>query len=101
MTNFIFIWVWILLQKWNQGHQNPWRAIPALQTMRLPECLLDWVKLVSAFCQPFNGCDLMTIRLHCKYQTRAHRFAIEQNCAGSADTMLTAHVRTRESQLMA
>ena len=50
---------------------------------------------------PFDGQDLVAVRLHGEHQARARRAAIEQDRAGAADAVLAAEMRAGEAELMA
>ena len=47
MADFILRGIRVLLQEWDESHQDPGRAITALQTVRFPEGLLQGVKVFS------------------------------------------------------
>src|SRR5688500_3396078 len=105
MSYFVLSRIWVLLQKWNKSHQNSGSAISALQAMRFPEGLLNRVKTPldppkMGGSQTFYSRDLMPICLHGEHQTGTRRFAIEQNRASAADSMLTTDMCAGKSQLM-
>src|SRR5262249_61169925 len=51
------------------------------------EGLLHWMQPV-AVSQAFDGPDLFAVGLHGEHQAGAHRFAIDNDCASAAHTML-------------
>ena len=74
--------------------------------MRFPKRLLDRMKtLINPSrvrgSETFNSGDIVPICLDGKYQTRPRRFAVEQDCAGAAHSMLTANVRASQPEFMA
>src|SRR5207237_622127 len=95
LTNLFFCWIGIIFEQLIRGHNHTWRAEAALQTMLLPEALLNWVQ-TSLRCKPLNGCHFTTICLHCQYRTGFDGFAIEQHGAGSTLRGVAADVRTCE-----
>src|SRR5258708_7362641 len=68
LANLFFCWIGIILEQLIRGHNHTRRAEAALQTMLLPEALLDWMQ-TSLRCKSLNGCHFTTIRLHCQYRT--------------------------------
>jgi hypothetical protein len=100
MPDFVFSRIWGLFQKGNERHQNAGSAISTLESMRFPECLLQRMEIILVGCQPFNGRDTVTIRLHSKNQTGTHGLPIEHYGARAANSMLTAYMRTRQAKFM-
>jgi hypothetical protein len=66
----------MLLEEWQEGHQQPGSAEPTLQRVSLVERLLERMQGV-ALGQIFYGPDLMTVGLHREQEAGADRLAIE------------------------
>jgi hypothetical protein len=92
LTDFHLGRMWVFLQEWNEGHQNPRRAVPALQSMRFPKSVLQGMQLVGSLCQPLHGSNRVPVGLNGKHQAGTSRFAIKQYRAGAAHPVLTADV---------
>src|SRR6516225_6402669 len=65
------------------------------------ERLLQRVKRLRVMRNPLHGRDFVSVRLYGKHQAGAHGALIEQDRAGTADSVLTTEMRTREAYLMA
>ena len=46
-----------------------------------------------AVAEPFDGADVLALRLHREHQAGAHRLAVEDDRAGAADAVLAADMR--------
>jgi hypothetical protein len=68
--------------------------------MRLAEALLKWVQVLEILAETFDGCDRMAISLDGKHQARPNRQAVEQNGAGTTDTVFATDMRAGEPELM-
>ena len=68
-ADFILRGIRVLLQEWDESHQDAGRAITALQTVRFLEGLLQGVKVLSIRAKAFDGGDDMTFRLDREHQT--------------------------------
>ena len=49
----------------------------------------------------FDGADLLALRLHREHQTGAHRIAVHQHRAGTADAVLAADMRAGLTAILA
>ena len=65
------------------------------------EGLLQRVQLVAVRRQPFDGADLLAVRLHGEHQARAHRLAVDEHGAGAADAVLAADMRAGLAAVLA
>ncbi len=101
VPDFVLRGVRVLLQKWHKRHQNARRAVSTLESMRLPERLLNGVQFIRVWRQPFDSGDLMTVRLDREQEAGTRRLTIEQNGAGAADPVFTTDMCSREPQFMA
>lgn len=63
MADLIFGGIRVLFQEWNHAHQNPWRAVAALKSVRLPKGLLEWMQIIFVWRKSFDRCDLMPVGL--------------------------------------
>ena len=63
-----------------------------------PEGFLQWMEL-AVLGQALNGHQLRSIGLHRQHQTRAGGFAIDENRTGTADAVLTADMRARQTKV--
>ena len=52
-----------------------------------------------AISQALDGPDLLTVGLHGEHQAGAHRFVIDNDCAGAADTMLATDMGSGQSAI--
>src|SRR5262245_4209840 len=50
--------------------------------------------------EPLDRDDFAALGLHRQHQTAAHRFAIEEHCAGTANPVLAADMRPGQPQVM-
>jgi hypothetical protein len=99
MTDFLFIWIGIIFQERHQSHQDTWSTETTLRTVGFPESFLDGMQ-VRGVTKAFDGLYLVTIGLDGKHQTGANGATIEQDCAGTADTMFTSDVSTGQTEVM-
>jgi hypothetical protein len=67
--------------------------------MRFAECFLDGVQALGR-AEGFDRHQLVTMCLHCEHQTRANRFAVKEDGARAAHSMLTADVGSGQSKLV-
>src|SRR5207342_1017888 len=95
-----FIWIRLIAQKRGQRHQDTWCAESALQSVRLTKRLLQRVQLAVRTTETLDRAHLVAVRLRRKHDARSRRFAITQNRARAADTVLAADVRTREPKIL-
>src|SRR5215203_5077624 len=73
----------ILLQEADGGHDHARRAIAALETVRLVECLLHRMPHTVLRYAPDGG-DLVPVSLHRKYRTRLDRLPVDVDRASPA-----------------
>src|SRR5919199_1520341 len=73
----------ILPQQADGGHDHAWRAIAALQTVRLVEGLLHRMPHAVLRDAPDGG-DLMPVSLHRQYRARFDRLPVDVDRAGPA-----------------
>src|SRR5262249_59700975 len=81
-------------------HQEARRAEAALQSVMVPESLLQRMQLVSIG-EPFDGPDACAFRLHRKHQARTYRLVLYQYRASATHAVLAAEMRAREAALLA
>ena len=78
----------LALQNADGQHQKPGRAETALQRVMIHEGLLHRMQLVASQPGPRRSGFSCIVGLHGEHQAGAHRFAIDNDRAGAADTML-------------
>src|SRR5882672_1937831 len=76
------------------------RTEATLQSMMLAEARLQRREALILR-QPFDSDDFAALGLHRQHKTAAHSLAIDQHRAGTANPVLAADMRTRQSQMMA
>src|SRR5206468_13045840 len=81
-------------------HQDPRRAVAALEREVLVKRRLDGVELAIAR-EPLDGPHLGAVELHREEEARAHRFALEQHRARAAHPVLAAEVRPGQLEVLA
>ncbi len=91
----------ILLQKVECRKDHPRSAVAALQSVTLPERLLQWVQLVGERSDALDGCHLMTCHLTGKEQAGADGHPVDQHRARAADPVLAPRVRSGEAESLA
>src|SRR5215510_10362133 len=89
----------IALQNPDRQHQEPRCTETALQRVMIHEGLLHWMQPV-AVSQAFDGPDLLAVGLHGEHQAGAHRFAIDNDRASAAHTMLATDMGSRLSAIL-
>src|SRR5262249_6948721 len=82
------------------GEQEPRRAVPALEGVRIAKCLLHGVQLAPPR-ETLNGRDRPAVRLGRQHQARLHRLAVEQYRARTTDTLLASDVSPVKLELVA
>src|SRR5215470_7389261 len=92
VEQLLVIDIGILLQRIGGQHQEARRAEAALQRMMRDEGALQRMQVVGR-AEPFDGADVLALRLYCEHQAGAHRLAINDHRAGAADAMLAADMR--------
>lgn len=80
-------------QKLLHSHDHSGSTEPALQSMLIPESLLNRIELVAG-CQSLDGSDVVSISLHRKHGARFDGASVEHDRAGAADRGFAADVRT-------
>src|SRR6266487_1056493 len=100
----------MLTQEGHEGHEDAWRAEPALQPVGLAERGLERMQRIAppappappgAVRQPLDGRDVVAIHLDGEHQAGAYRLAVHQHGTGAAHAVLAPDVRAGESQLVA
>jgi hypothetical protein len=86
-------------QQAQYGQQESRRAESALQRMAAPERILEAMRL-STRRKPLDSGDLMAACLHCQEQAREHRFAVQQDGAGSTASLLASDVGAGQVQVL-
>jgi hypothetical protein len=61
---------------------------------------LKWMQVIAAGCDAFDGRHLVLVGLDRKHQASARGMAVEQDRAGPADSMLAAHMRASQAELV-
>jgi hypothetical protein len=92
--------LWISLKQLDPGQNHPRSAIAALETVTLPESLLDGMQFAVAS-QPFDGGDCSAVRLHRENGAGFHRLAIKQDRASTAKSCLASNVGAGEFAVVA
>src|SRR5437868_5048802 len=64
------------------------------------ERLLEWMEL-APLGEAFDGDDFGTVRLRREHQTGTRGFAVQQDRAGAADSVLAARMRAGEPEVLA
>jgi hypothetical protein len=99
LTDFLFIWIGIILQERHQSHQYARGTETTLCAVRFLESFLDDMQ-VFGIPKAFDCLYLVSICLDGKHQTGADGLSIEQDCTGTADTMFTCDVSTGQAEVM-
>lgn len=99
LTDFLLIWIGIILQERHQSHQYAGCAETTLRAVRFPESFLDDMQ-VFGISKAFDCLNLVSICLDSKHQTGADGLPIEQDCTGTADTMFTSDVSAGQAEVM-
>src|SRR6266849_5034174 len=81
----------VALEHLVDGHDHAGRAEAALQTVLLPEALLDRVQL-AVLGEPFDRHDVGAVGLDGEHVARLHRLAVHDDRAGAALARVAAHV---------
>ena len=100
VTNLRFGRIALAIQEIRRRHHHAGRAVAALQSMLLPESLLQRM-IGSVARQAFDGRDGRAVGLRGEYRARLDRLAIHEHRAGSAKRAFTADVRTGQSHDLA
>ncbi len=82
-------------QEVGRGDDEAGRAEPALDRARIGERLLHGME-VAVLGEPFDGDDLVALRLRREDETRAHELSVEENRARSALALLARVLRPRQ-----
>src|SRR6266545_6023075 len=100
MANLLCGRAWILRQQGFRAQDKSGRAIGTLKSVVIHESLLNSVQL-AWFAQPLDRDDLFAFGQGRQKNTRAHRFAVDQDrtCAAHADT--ATFTRTKQFGLAA
>ena len=86
----------VAVEERHQGHQESRGAEAALQTVRLPECLLQWIERAVGRRETLDRRHRAAFRLHGEHQAGADRLAVDEHRARAADTVLATHVGAGE-----
>src|SRR5215813_4650996 len=96
VPDLVFARVRVALEDLVRRHDHARRAETALESVLLPEALLDGVKL-AVFGQALDRGDGGAIGLDRKERARLHRQPIHEDGAGAALARVAADVRARET----
>jgi len=99
LTDFLFIWIGIILQERHQSHQYARGTETTLCAVRFLESFLDDMQ-VFGLPKAFDCLYLVSICLDGKHQTGADGLSIKQDCTGATDTMFTSDVRAGQAEVM-
>ena len=83
------------------AHDEPRRAEPALQAVRLTERLLHRAERPVGGTDALDRDDVGALGLHREHQARPHRVAVDEHGARAADPVLAPEVRTGEREVFA
>jgi len=89
----------VLRQQGSAGNQHAWSAIPTLETMLFTKGILQLGHLATLGCQALYSGHTLIISLHGKYAARTHGGIVKQYSASTANAMLTAHMRARQTEV--
>jgi hypothetical protein len=92
--------MWVASEQPFGAHQLSGSAKPALWSVVLYECSLQWIKLVT-MCQALYGADFSPVGPHSQIAARIHGLAVEQDGAGSALAAIAADLRAGEAKVIA
>ena len=81
-----------------RGEDHRRRAIAALHAVGLAERVLNGRELARPRRHALDGGDGIAVGLHREHQARAHRRAVDEHGAGTADAVLAAGMRAGEQQ---
>jgi hypothetical protein len=101
LPNGVFGRAWLLAQERGNGHQQTRRAESALQSMCVAECRLEGAQRTVSGRKTLDRLHSMAAGLCGQHDARSRRFAVEEDGAGAADTVLAPDVRTGERELAA
>ena len=88
----------LLLGKARGCHDHARGAEPALERLRIEECLLHWVKLTVGG-QPFDGFNLASFRTKCWDEAAVDRFTVKPDRACTAVACIAALFYAEPSQI--
>jgi len=71
-----------------------------LQGVSFSKSCLQWVHLSALSRQPLHGQQFLTVGLDGEKQTGANGFAIQENGASPADTVLTTDMRAGQAEFV-
>ena|SRR5947209_2634828 len=100
MANFIVGIEWIFSQHVGAGHEHARGAKAALQRVMLTKRCLQRSEIVRT-AKTFHRLNAASIGLHREQETRTHAVAVEENCAGAANTVLATDVSARQHEATA
>src|SRR6478752_3458763 len=89
--------VGVLVEERLGGQHHARRAEAALQTVLLPEALLQRMQLAGAS-QALDGADLLSVGLHRQHGARLHRAPVDQYGTGAAVGGVAAHVGAGQAE---
>src|SRR6266566_352474 len=95
-ADLVFGRVWVLFQEISRGHDESGRAVTALQSVLVPESLLDRVELITLG-HAFDGRKAAAVRLDGEHRAALDRLAVDVDRAGAALAGVAADVRSGQT----
>src|SRR5258706_1713773 len=95
-ANLVLGRVWILFEKVGRGHDESGRAVAALQSVLVPEGLLDRVELIT-FGHAFDGREAAAVCLDGEHRAALDRLAVDVDRARAALAGVAADVRSGQT----
>src|SRR6266545_284667 len=82
------------------AHDDPRRAIAALEAVLGPEGLLERMQRLAGRRDSLDRADLVAVGLDRQHEAGADRLAVDEHCAGAAHAVLAADVGAGEIQVL-
>ena len=100
LPNFPICRLRIVAQEFQGAEKHPWSEKTTLQSMVLPEGLMQRMKF-APFGEPFDRRHFRPIGLNSEDETRADGLPVEHHCTSATDPMFAAHVSAGKAQSVA
>ena len=100
VANLRLGWLRMIPKEGGQRHQHSRRAEAALQAMRVAKRGLERIEAAVRRRKSFNCLNGVPVRLHGEHDAGARGFAVKEDGAGAAHTVLAPNVGAGESEVL-